>query len=604
MLVRTGKPHALNWSFGIALLTAACSADGATEGEEIERNQYALTVAEKQILANNFYDPSNLVTIRITMDATEWTNLKNEQPKSTTSDRSPCSAGVAAYTGSRYDQHPTQSVVIQTSTSPTAGGSFTVTAPTIKKKSWCGSISSTKPSFHLKLGAASGMESYVENLIGTQYLMLNNSIQDSSMVRQCLGNKLFKDAGIPYARCNFASVYVNNEHIGVYVNLEPLEKRFVQNNFNGNSSGNLYEFEFGEDFASNWVSRTDIKGFSDYENKADLNLAITRIAANDIPSVVDVDQFVRVWAMEILLKHWDGYASGANNAYVYNDTTAVSSPGVDNVNFKLIPSGIDQILQSNWDWSLYGNSVLASALLNDPAMLAKLRRQIFLYAGGVLGPKRLDAEVRPFAEALRGYANTLLTQAGAATIPYSEVNAINQQLLQIRPALNDLFGVGVPPDGTTIWLVGYNGDCVHRGPAVIGTDPKVGEAAQEIDHKACGTSQNYLFQFSSSSSKPGYYRLSYVVSGSDYAYGTKAGATFPTANGAYNVYYSKPGGSDDYAQYFGLIPYGDGRYEFQSVETGLCWHFSTAQTTADGNYDVYQAECDAAEKKLISLVGL
>ncbi len=35
--------------------------------------------------------------------------------------------------------------------------------------------------------------------------------------------------------------------------------------------------------------------------------------------MIDMEQYLKVYAMEFLLKHWDGYADNTNNTYLYND---------------------------------------------------------------------------------------------------------------------------------------------------------------------------------------------------------------------------------------------------------------------------------------------
>ena len=68
--------------------------------------------------------------------------------------------------------------------------------------------------------------------------------------------------------------------------------------------------------------------------------------------MLDLDQFIKLYAMEFYLKHWDGYADNTNNTYIYNDVTAVETPGVDNVKFKMIPWGIDQTFQPDRPFKL------------------------------------------------------------------------------------------------------------------------------------------------------------------------------------------------------------------------------------------------------------
>ena len=248
----------------------------------------------------------------------------------------------------------------------------------IAKKSYCGSFSTSKPALKLKF---SSNEDAIEDLIGTQYITLNNCIQDPSYIRQPLGYFLFKQAGLPYSRCNFARVYVNDTDYGVYLNIEPIKKRYIQNNFNDNDNGNLYEIEEGEDFTQSIMAadRISFEGFSKYSDKKDLELAAMEISDNGLAGmakVIDTNQFLRFFAMEVLLKHWDGYTNKLNNTYVYNDVEAVETPTVADVKFKFIPWGLDRILQETEKFQLYNVSVLGKLVLNDANSLAKLKTEI------------------------------------------------------------------------------------------------------------------------------------------------------------------------------------------------------------------------------------
>ena len=40
----------------------------------------------------------------------------------------------------------------------------------------------------------------------------------------------------------------------MYVNLEPVKEQLAENNFAGNITGNMYEFEAGEDFGQ-WAAK-------------------------------------------------------------------------------------------------------------------------------------------------------------------------------------------------------------------------------------------------------------------------------------------------------------------------------------------------------------
>jgi len=173
-----------------------------------------------------------------------------------------------------------------------------------------------------------------------------------------IGYDIFRQAGLPYPRCNFAKVIVNGQDYGAHINFEPMKKAFFQRKF-GNTQGNLYEIEHGEDLVEGSQHMDPLKGISfegngPFGDLADLRAAaavlnMTKAPNNTFPSAsqaIDMDNFLRYFSLEILLKHFDGYALNTNNRYLYNDVVAVKNPTVaaGNVRLKSIPSGIDQTL--------------------------------------------------------------------------------------------------------------------------------------------------------------------------------------------------------------------------------------------------------------------
>jgi hypothetical protein len=330
-----------------AFFGTACSAGNAPD-DVLQTTSEPLTVPQKQAVMNTLYDMINVVTINVSMDPAQWDALRHEVP----------AGGVCNFDNSpnvdRFVWRPTTQIAISGTSYPS--GTLTFTGVEIKKKSFCGSYTDgsvpDKPAFKLKFQSAA------EDSIGTRYLTLNNSKQDPSYVRQCLGYLLYASAGLPHSRCNFARVIVNGSAVmdGIYVNVEPIRERYIDNpdNFFAHpNTGNLYEFEL-DDFDPNRVQYVDTESLSVYSNKNDLSIAASTVASgrsDQIELVMDGDEAVKVFAMEYLLKHWDGYGFNRNNTYVYNDVVAVSNPSSspldpNQIHFKLIPWGLDQILQS------------------------------------------------------------------------------------------------------------------------------------------------------------------------------------------------------------------------------------------------------------------
>jgi len=264
-------------------------------------------------------------------------------------------------------------------------------------------------------------------------------VQDPSYIRQPLGYFLFKQADLPYSRCNFAKIYVNDTDYGVYLNIEPIKKPYIQNNFNGNDKGNLYEIEEGEDFTQPImaVDRISFEGFSKYSNKSDLKLATKEISDNGLEGmakVIGTNQFLRLFAMEALLKHWDGYTNKLNNTYIYNDVEAVKTPTVADVKFKFIPWGLDRILQETAKFQLYDASVLGKLVLNDANCLAKLEAEIINYANTIFDRDNYNNVLSPYINQMQN----ILTSVGLGLD--SEIEVVKEQLKLVKSGGFQLMG--------------------------------------------------------------------------------------------------------------------------------------------------------------------
>src|SRR6476469_4120022 len=227
--------------------------------------------AKQQHALDRLYAIDNVLTIKITMPQADWDAVRTEKPAG-----GPCNFD---WTGdSRYTWRKATSVELSGTNFPAA---TTFTDVGIKKKSFCGSINSDKPCLQIDFGKVSATTaSAAEDLIGSRYLTLNNSVQDRSYTRQPLGYTLLGLAGLPHSRCNFARVFVNGKLVGegahdvnapgVYVNAEPIMKPYIERNFNGNMKGNLYELEHHDDFLEERLQFIGVESLSKFEDKADL----------------------------------------------------------------------------------------------------------------------------------------------------------------------------------------------------------------------------------------------------------------------------------------------------------------------------------------------
>ncbi len=224
----------------------------------------------------------------------------------------------------------------------------------LRKKGFLGSLDENKPSLKLSL------DEYVDqDLLGVHDITLNNAKQDPSFVNQCLGYATFAAAGVPASRCNFAHVTVNGKDLGIYVHVEAVKKPMLRRHFESDE-GNLYEGTLS-DFREGWVNTFEKKTNEADPTHPELDAVTAAALAPDaqlldeLDAVVDVDELISFWAVEVLLEHWDGYAGNQNNFFVYGDPTTNK--------VSLLPWGIDQLFGAAAPATVAPEPVLTTGVL-------------------------------------------------------------------------------------------------------------------------------------------------------------------------------------------------------------------------------------------------
>ena len=240
----------------------------------------------------------------------------------------------------------------------------------VRKKGFLGSLSKVKPALKVRF------DKFVDGqLLGgaMKRLTLNNAQQDPSLINTCMAYHIFASAGLPAPRCNFATVAVNGENLGLYVHVESMKTAFLERNFS-DPSGNLYEGTVS-DFRPKWRGTLQKKTNEADADWSDIDAVITALqdpspaGLEALADIIDLDRFLTFWAVEVLIGHWDGYAGNRNNFYVYRELDAP---------FVFIPWGADQVFTSTDgpfdDFvsppSVTAHGAIAHRLYRDDAMRA------------------------------------------------------------------------------------------------------------------------------------------------------------------------------------------------------------------------------------------
>ena len=204
----------------------------------------------------------------------------------------------------------------------------------IRKKGFVGSLDHDRPSLKIQIDQYEKKKMFA----GVDTLTLNNNKQDGSRVHQLVGYQFFRAAGLPASHCNLALVSVNGKSLGVYSNVESLDKHHFRRAYKS-AKGTLYEGTVC-DFHEHSLVRFERK-FGSKKAIASIKNASIALDSDD-RSILDalgrhlnLDQFYRFWAAEVLVGHWDGYVSNKNNYFVYFDSKSQR--------LHFLPWGLDQL---------------------------------------------------------------------------------------------------------------------------------------------------------------------------------------------------------------------------------------------------------------------
>ena len=83
-----------------------------------------------------------------------------------------------------------------------------------------------------------------QRFLGLRHVALDNGIQFGSLFSERLITDALRGLAVKASRCNYARVYLNGKYAGVYVNVERLDKAFLQRNF-GTEQGVLLKVNEG-----------------------------------------------------------------------------------------------------------------------------------------------------------------------------------------------------------------------------------------------------------------------------------------------------------------------------------------------------------------------
>ena len=313
--------------------------------------------------------------------------------------------------------------------------SFTVDGgtPLAVQARWKGNSSWSWAQRHSKKSWKVDLDRAVEGqtLFGLDKLNLQNGAMDSTLMRESLAFECYRRFGVPASRTTFARVALAVEggtearDLGVYTVVEQVDGTFLKRVF-GDDRGTLVKPErvgdrlgrAGEG-VDGTVESLNVKRKGRAEDRARLAALVALLAedpaarATDFPArleaLLDVEAFLRWWAMATLLGDVDTLAGFGHNAYLYvrpADGRVVLIPWDLNHAFGGMP--MTPVAQST-DWSIEkpwtGSKRLFEHVLATPAWKARFRALLSEAMEGPFSVAAVKAAVERRAAALRpGFA--------------------------------------------------------------------------------------------------------------------------------------------------------------------------------------------------------
>ena len=234
-----------------------------------------------------------------------------------------------------------------------------------------------KPSLKIKIN----WETPGRRFRGLEELTLNAMNDDHTMMHERVGYRLYRASGVPAARATHATVTVNGQPYGLYTHLETVDEGFISRWFS-QADGILFELA-DADFTAELIDGFELKYNGDDtmdhdEAMSNIQGAISALTTDDpnealdaVREHIDMDQFLRYWAVSAVIGQFDAYpyTMPGDDCHLYDDPSSGR--------IHTIPHGIDESFYSSSKNILDGAiGLLATTCLESDECTDQLQQQV------------------------------------------------------------------------------------------------------------------------------------------------------------------------------------------------------------------------------------
>lgn len=285
-----------------------------------------LTILSATIFAQNttqeadFYDINSIQEIRLEFEQDNWASVLDSMRLYGNGSM----LGKATIAGKKYEN---VGIRYRGSKSFTTGGK--------------------RNAFNIKMNLVDSTQSHT----GYKTIKLSNALRDPSMVREVLSYKIARDY-MAAPKANYAKLYVNNDYVGLYVNIEAINDDFLETHFGSSENtfikcmpntldpekpiegckNKIYASLEYEPNAQCYTQNYELKSEKGWDDLIGLTKTLNE-QPSEIHKVLDVDQTLWMLAFNNVLVNLSSY-SGKNsqNYYLYKGNDGKFRPIIWDLN--------------------------------------------------------------------------------------------------------------------------------------------------------------------------------------------------------------------------------------------------------------------------------
>lgn len=171
-----------------------------------------------------------------------------------------------------------------------------------------------------------------QTFYGVKTLNFSNGAKDPTMMREKISYDIIRKY-MKAPRATFATITVGNEYIGLYTQVEQIDKTFLKANFK-DKKGNLYKASddgssmlYRGDTISGYTGEWELKTNEDICDWSDLMGLTKKLSdsstdfVSSLKNILNLDNVCRYLAFNMVFSNFDSYTGSGRNFYLYHDST-------------------------------------------------------------------------------------------------------------------------------------------------------------------------------------------------------------------------------------------------------------------------------------------